>query len=98
MSGIWSTPHGGSASRSSRSVCVDGSAGPKAAISTSFAHRSTRPSFRERAVSETSPGVGEPLRYQGVPFRNDVVVGPGGSQILIQDPSGNLVELFQPAG
>lgn len=38
------------------------------------------------------------LRGEGVPFRNDVVTGPGGSQILIQDPSGNLVELFQPAG
>lgn len=38
------------------------------------------------------------LRAEGVPFRNDVVVGPGGSQILIQDPSGNLIELFQPAG
>lgn len=38
------------------------------------------------------------LRDEGVPFRNDVVVGPGGSQILIQDPSGNLIELFQPAG
>ena len=37
------------------------------------------------------------LRREGVPFRNDVVVGPGGSQILIEDPSGNLVELFQPA-
>src|SRR5213076_896869 len=38
------------------------------------------------------------LRAEGVRFRNDVVRGPGGSQILIQDPSGNLVELFQPAG
>ena len=38
------------------------------------------------------------LRAEGVPFRNDTVVGPGGSQILIQDPAGNLVELFQPAG
>jgi catechol 2,3-dioxygenase-like lactoylglutathione lyase family enzyme len=37
------------------------------------------------------------LRAEGVPFRNDTVVGPGGSQILIQDPAGNLVELFQPA-
>ena len=37
------------------------------------------------------------LRAEGVPFRNDVVTGPGGSQILIQDPSGNLIELFQPA-
>ena len=38
------------------------------------------------------------LRREGVAFRNDVVTGPGGSQILLQDPSGNLVELFQPAG
>ena len=38
------------------------------------------------------------LRGEGVRFRNDVVTGPGGSQILLEDPSGNLVELFQPAG
>ena len=40
----------------------------------------------------------ERLRAAGVPFRNDVVTGPGGSQILLLDPAGNLVELFQPAG
>jgi catechol 2,3-dioxygenase-like lactoylglutathione lyase family enzyme len=39
----------------------------------------------------------ERLRAAGVEFRNDVVTGPGGSQILLKDPSGNLVELFQPA-
>ncbi|MFD2052928.1 VOC family protein [Mesorhizobium calcicola] len=38
------------------------------------------------------------LRAAGVSFRNDIVTGPGGSQILLVDPSGNLVELFQPAG
>ena len=37
------------------------------------------------------------LRAAGVQFRNDIVTGPGGSQILLQDPSDNLVELFQPA-
>jgi catechol 2,3-dioxygenase-like lactoylglutathione lyase family enzyme len=37
------------------------------------------------------------LRAAGVHFRNDVVTGPGGSQILLMDPSGNLVELFEPA-
>jgi catechol 2,3-dioxygenase-like lactoylglutathione lyase family enzyme len=37
------------------------------------------------------------LRAAGVKFRNDVVTGPGGSQILLQDPSGNLIELFQPS-
>jgi catechol 2,3-dioxygenase-like lactoylglutathione lyase family enzyme len=38
------------------------------------------------------------LREAGATFRNDIVVGPGGSQILLEDPSGNVVELFQPAG
>lgn len=37
------------------------------------------------------------LRAAGVPFRNDIVEGPGGKQALLQDPSGNVVELFQPA-
>ena len=36
------------------------------------------------------------LRAAGVKFRNEVVRGPGGSQILLVDPAGNLVELFQP--
>jgi catechol 2,3-dioxygenase-like lactoylglutathione lyase family enzyme len=38
------------------------------------------------------------LESEGVKFRNEVVRGPGGSQVLAQDPDGNLVELFQPAG
>jgi catechol 2,3-dioxygenase-like lactoylglutathione lyase family enzyme len=38
------------------------------------------------------------LQAEGVPFRNDIVAGPGGRQILLCDPAGNLVELFQPAG
>ncbi|SRR6266550_2737777 len=37
------------------------------------------------------------LRGAGLQFRNDIVTGPGGSQILIDDPSGNPIELFQPA-
>jgi catechol 2,3-dioxygenase-like lactoylglutathione lyase family enzyme len=37
------------------------------------------------------------LRGQGVSFRNDIVTGPGGKQILIEDPAGNVVELFEPA-
>jgi catechol 2,3-dioxygenase-like lactoylglutathione lyase family enzyme len=36
------------------------------------------------------------LREAGVTFRNNIVKGPGGSQILLDDPSGNPVELFQP--
>jgi catechol 2,3-dioxygenase-like lactoylglutathione lyase family enzyme len=38
------------------------------------------------------------LKAEGVKFRNDIVSGPGGSQVLIVDPSGNFVELFQPKG
>jgi catechol 2,3-dioxygenase-like lactoylglutathione lyase family enzyme len=39
----------------------------------------------------------ERLRARGVKFRNEIVTGPGGSQILAEDPSNNVVELFQPA-
>ncbi len=37
------------------------------------------------------------LRAAGLRFRNDIVKGPGGAQILLEDPAGNMVELFQPA-
>src|ERR1700751_1238811 len=40
--------------------------------------------------------MGERLREAGVPFRNDIVAGVGGNQILLDDPSGNPVELFEP--
>jgi predicted enzyme related to lactoylglutathione lyase len=39
----------------------------------------------------------ERLKAAGVSFRNDVVSGPGGRQILLDDPAGNPIELFQPA-
>ena len=38
------------------------------------------------------------LRAAGLTFCNDIVTGPGGRQVLLEDPSGNPVELFQPAG
>jgi catechol 2,3-dioxygenase-like lactoylglutathione lyase family enzyme len=37
------------------------------------------------------------LRDGGAKFRNDIIEGPGGKQILLEDPSGNVVELFEPA-
>jgi catechol 2,3-dioxygenase-like lactoylglutathione lyase family enzyme len=40
----------------------------------------------------------ERLRTAGITFRNDIVTGPGGRQILLDDPAGNPIELFQPAG
>jgi catechol 2,3-dioxygenase-like lactoylglutathione lyase family enzyme len=50
----------------------------------------------ELVVDDLSAEV-ERLRANGVKFRNNIVTGPGGSQILLEDPSGNVVELFQPA-
>jgi catechol 2,3-dioxygenase-like lactoylglutathione lyase family enzyme len=37
------------------------------------------------------------LKAAGVPFRNEIVKGPGGSQILVEDPDGNVIELFEAA-
>lgn len=48
-------------------------------------------------VDDIAAEVGR-LRAAGLTFRNDVVTGPGGQQILLEDPAGNVVELFQPAG
>ena len=46
------------------------------------------------AVDDIDAVVSE-LRDAGVPFRNDILDGPGGRQILCEDPSGNAVELFE---
>jgi catechol 2,3-dioxygenase-like lactoylglutathione lyase family enzyme len=40
----------------------------------------------------------ERLRASGLTFRNEIVRGPGGQQIVLEDPAGNPIELFQPAG
>lgn len=37
------------------------------------------------------------LKAEGCEFRNEILTGPGGSQVLLLDPSGNIIELFQPA-
>lgn len=47
---------------------------------------------------ESLGSVVDRLRARGVRFRNDVVEGPGGKQILAEDPSGNPVELFEARG
>jgi catechol 2,3-dioxygenase-like lactoylglutathione lyase family enzyme len=46
-------------------------------------------------VDDLAPEV-DRLRSAGVHFRNEIVTGPGGAQILLEDPSGNPIELFQP--
>jgi catechol 2,3-dioxygenase-like lactoylglutathione lyase family enzyme len=52
---------------------------------------------RIHLVLDDFDGTVERLRAAGLGFRGDVVSGPGGRQILLTDPAGNLVELFEPA-
>lgn len=52
---------------------------------------------RIHLIVDDLAGEVERLRAAGVHFRNDIVTGPGGSQILLDDPAGNPIELFQPA-
>jgi catechol 2,3-dioxygenase-like lactoylglutathione lyase family enzyme len=60
--------------------------------------RQPEPGGWNRFVVETDDldALVERLRGAGVPFRNDPISGPGGRQVLVEDPSGNPVELFQP--
>jgi catechol 2,3-dioxygenase-like lactoylglutathione lyase family enzyme len=52
---------------------------------------------RIHLIVEDLPSEVYRLRGAGVHFRNDIVTGPGGAQILLDDPAGNPIELFQPA-
>jgi catechol 2,3-dioxygenase-like lactoylglutathione lyase family enzyme len=52
---------------------------------------------RIHLIVEDIAGEVERLRAAGLAFRNDIVSGPGGRQILLDDPAGNPIELFQPA-
>ena len=51
---------------------------------------------RIHLIVDDLAGEVERLRAAGLTFRNDVVSGPGGQQILLDDPAGNPIELFQP--
>ena len=61
--------------------------------------RSPEPGGWNRIIVQSSnlQGDVDALTKAGVRFRNEIVTGPGGRQILLEDPSGNLVELFEPA-
>ena len=60
--------------------------------------RTPEPGGWNRIVLEVQdlPAHAARMREAGVPFRNEIVEGPGGRQILCEDPSGNVVELFEP--
>jgi catechol 2,3-dioxygenase-like lactoylglutathione lyase family enzyme len=51
---------------------------------------------RIHLIVDSLAGEVDRLRSAGLHFRNDIVTGPGGKQILLEDPSGNLIELFEP--
>lgn len=74
-------------------------AGPAASASKSMPDgRKPEPGGWNRFVLEVAnlPTLVESLRRRGTVFRNDVLDGPGGRQILCEDPSGNVIELFEP--
>jgi glyoxylase I family protein len=75
-------------------------AGPGASASRPMPDgRRPEPGGWNRFVLEVDdlPALVAELKQQNVTFRNEIVTGPGGRQILCEDPSGNVVELFQPA-
>ncbi|MDO8451407.1 MAG: VOC family protein [bacterium] len=61
--------------------------------------RQPQPGGWNRLVIEVEDIVGliKKLKHAGILFRNDIVVGPGGKQTVLEDPSGNPIELFEPA-
>ena len=61
--------------------------------------RQQEPGGWNRVVLQVSdlPGRMEMLKKAGLNFRNEMEVGPGGKQILLEDPDGNPIELFEPA-
>jgi catechol 2,3-dioxygenase-like lactoylglutathione lyase family enzyme len=61
--------------------------------------RKPEPGGWNRFVIETADieGLAAALKADGASFRNEIISGPGGRQVLVEDPSGNVVELFQAA-
>ena len=75
--------------------------GPGASGSRSLPNgRQQEPGGWNRVVLQVKdlPGQIAELKNQGVHFRNEMEVGPGGKQIQIEDPDGNPIELFEPVG
>src|SRR6266850_5180100 len=75
-------------------------AGPKSSAARAMPEgRRPEPGGWNRFVVEVDDLVARvaEMKRAGARFRNDVVTGPGGKQILLEDPDGNVVELFEPA-
>ena len=86
-------------SRGPLRLLVNASRGPGGASQAMPDGRTPEPGGWSRIQLSVTDLAGEVdrLRAAGLRFRNDIVVGRGGSQILLEDPAGNPVELFQPA-
>ena len=74
--------------------------GPKASGSRPMPNgQAQAPGGWNRVVLKVSdlPAFIEALKKEGIPFRNEMETGPGGTQIQVEDPDGNPIELFEPA-
>ena len=74
--------------------------GPQASASRPMSDgRAPEPGGWNRLVIEVDDihALAHTLKEAGITFRNDIITGPGGSQVLVEDPAGNPIELFQPA-
>ncbi len=58
-------------------------------------HATSAP-FYVSSSGAPAPAVVDTLKKRGARFRNEIVIGKGGKQILLDDPSGNAIELFEP--
>ena len=86
-------------SRGDLRLLLSASAGPGGAAQPMPDGRKPEPGGWNRIhfIVDDLPAEVARLRDKGAQFRNDIISGPGGQQILLEDPSGNIVELFQPA-
>jgi catechol 2,3-dioxygenase-like lactoylglutathione lyase family enzyme len=95
-----SGPYFAALSRDGLQLLLSPTRGPGGASQPMPDGRRPTPGGWSRIVINTRDLAGEVerLRAQGVRFRNTITSGPGGREILLEDPSGNPVELFQPGG
>lgn len=92
-------PHFAMLSRSNLQLVLSTPFGPGGAAKPMPDGRKPEPGGWNRIiinVDDLAAEVGQ-FRKAGLHFRNDITTGPGGSEILLDDPSGNPIELFQPA-
>lgn len=87
-------------SRGQLELILSANSGPGGAAKPMSNGQKAEPGGWDRIILNVDDLQGEVSRLKsaGVHFRNDISTGPGGSEILLDDPSGNPVELFQPAG